>query len=276
MARNMDSVRSKPNEEKSNVEVVVVKDSCTPLLDYDHIKITSNDLNCLNSGQYLNDTIINFYLKYLHKTLLDDDQRRSVYICDSFFMEAIRTADPQRIARWEQRLNIFEKDYIIIPVEGDQHWILLVLCHPNNIVNNDNVAGNKSKILVMDSMGDYARPEDLTALKEFVMNSGIGRNIIPSHYLDDFDKRLQCINCPVKEQRNDYDCGLFLMENAETFLIDTFNLPANVHDPPALFRLTKSRSKRYDLKSLIEHLVVEEVIYSSAKSALNSRPILIN
>lgn len=271
----MDLLHPNGTEQKPDTEIVEVEDNNPTLLDFDHIKITTNDLQCLNSKQYLNDTIINFYLKYLYKTLLNDDQRRSVYMCDSFFMEAIRTADPQRIGRWEQRVNIFEKDYIVMPVEVNQHWILLVLCHPANIVNG---ALKKSEILIMDSMGGYARPEDLTAIKEFVLNSGIGRNLIHPHhqYLVDFEKRLRRVDCPVKQQKNTYDCGIFMMENVETFLIDTFDLPDNVHDPPVVFRLAKSRRKRYDLKELIEHLVLEEIMYSSVKSALELSPIIIN
>ncbi|VEL22406.1 unnamed protein product [Protopolystoma xenopodis] len=51
----------------------------------DSISLTSEDLACLAPNIFLNDTIINFYLRYLYYEQLTALQRRSTYLFNSFF-----------------------------------------------------------------------------------------------------------------------------------------------------------------------------------------------
>lgn len=121
----------------------------TVVLAYENFQITQNDLNCLKPRRYINDIIINFYLKYVHKTLLNDEQQQRVHIFDSFFAEALDQMDRERTIRWLRRVNIFEKDYLLIPVNIDEHWFLMVICYPANI-NNVYAPGRKrARILTM-------------------------------------------------------------------------------------------------------------------------------
>ncbi|GFY62809.1 hypothetical protein TNIN_112781 [Trichonephila inaurata madagascariensis] len=49
------------------------------------IVITNEDLQCLNEGEFLNDAIIDFYLKYIFNEKLTPTQRDKTYIFSSFF-----------------------------------------------------------------------------------------------------------------------------------------------------------------------------------------------
>lgn len=90
------------------------------IFTYENIDVTENDLECLRGSHYLNDTIINFYLKYLYRTLLSVEQQNKVHVFDSFFAEALDQMDEERTIRWLRRVNIFEKDYLLIPVNIDE------------------------------------------------------------------------------------------------------------------------------------------------------------
>lgn len=112
------------------------------------ISINTEDYMCLAIDQYLNDVIIDFYLKYLHENVLDDEQRQKTHIFSSFFYNRLTTmtarqrqtekdvkltASQKRHARvksWTKNVNLFEKDFIIIPINEQSHWFLAIICFP--------------------------------------------------------------------------------------------------------------------------------------------------
>jgi sentrin-specific protease 7 len=92
----------------------------------------------------LNDVIIDFYLKYIHHELLTDEQRSRSYIFSQFFYKRLTmmtkdkdsklTASQKRhmrVASWTKNVNIFEKDFVIIPINEQSHWFLAIICFPN-------------------------------------------------------------------------------------------------------------------------------------------------
>ncbi|XP_037095610.1 sentrin-specific protease 7 [Syngnathus acus] len=109
------------------------------------ITVTMEDLQCLDSGQYLNDVIIDFYLKYLLQNSLRDVVERS-HIFSSFFYKQLTRRDNasegnitescqrqkrhQRVKTWTRHVDIFEKDFLFVPVNQEAHWYLVVICFP--------------------------------------------------------------------------------------------------------------------------------------------------
>ncbi|KAF8560799.1 hypothetical protein P879_08024 [Paragonimus westermani] len=131
----------------------------------DSVTLTQADLDCLAPGGLLNDAIINFYLKYLYFEQLSEVQRRATYLFNCFFysrlagvsgtsattsvrplnasMSASSTNAGQRaavpessltrhanVAKWTRRVDLFCKDYIIIPINEASHWFLGLVCYP--------------------------------------------------------------------------------------------------------------------------------------------------
>ncbi|KAK3510020.1 hypothetical protein QTP70_025310 [Hemibagrus guttatus] len=109
------------------------------------ITVTTEDLECLRDGEFLNDVIIDFYLKYLQLERADRDVAERSHIFSSFFYkqltrkansseeEAGGTAQYRRHARvrtWTRNVDIFSKDYLFIPVNQEAHWYLVVICFP--------------------------------------------------------------------------------------------------------------------------------------------------
>ncbi|XP_004551449.3 sentrin-specific protease 7 isoform X1 [Maylandia zebra] len=109
------------------------------------ITVTMEDLQCLDSGKYLNDVIIDFYLKYLLQNASASVVERS-HIFSSFFYKQLTRRDNaseggnsdscqrqrrhQRVKTWTRHVDIFKKDFLFVPVNQEAHWYLVVICFP--------------------------------------------------------------------------------------------------------------------------------------------------
>uniref|UniRef100_A0A8C8VF68 Sentrin-specific protease 7 n=1 Tax=Pelusios castaneus TaxID=367368 RepID=A0A8C8VF68_9SAUR len=107
--------------------------------------VTREDLECLEYGEFLNDVIIDFYLKYLLLEKAPKQLSERSHIFSSFFYKCLtRTEknseeDPKlsvaqrrhkRVRTWTRHINIFNKDYIFVPVNEESHWYMAVICFP--------------------------------------------------------------------------------------------------------------------------------------------------
>uniref|UniRef100_A0A8B9QHM1 SUMO specific peptidase 7 n=1 Tax=Apteryx owenii TaxID=8824 RepID=A0A8B9QHM1_APTOW len=107
--------------------------------------VTREDLECLEYGEFLNDVIIDFYLKYLLLEKAPKYLADRTHIFSSFFYKCLtRTeknseGDPKvtaaqrrhkRVRTWTRHINIFSKDYIFVPVNEESHWYIAVICFP--------------------------------------------------------------------------------------------------------------------------------------------------
>ncbi|KAG2468789.1 SENP6 protease, partial [Polypterus senegalus] len=79
------------------------------------ISVTNEDLHCLNEGEFLNDVIIDFYLKYLFLEKLKNEGSERSHVFSSFFYK---------------RLNQREKRSLSEIANLTAHWFLAVICFP--------------------------------------------------------------------------------------------------------------------------------------------------
>ncbi|XP_065300165.2 sentrin-specific protease 7-like isoform X2 [Dermacentor albipictus] len=110
------------------------------------IAVHSADLRCLREGQFLNDVIIDFYLKYLLLEQLSEEVRQRTHIFSSFFYPRLtQRLNPRapgqqgltpaarrhrNVRTWTRHVDIFAKDFIVVPINQNAHWFLAVLCFP--------------------------------------------------------------------------------------------------------------------------------------------------
>ncbi|XP_061430657.1 sentrin-specific protease 6-like isoform X2 [Lethenteron reissneri] len=110
------------------------------------ISVTSEDLSCLNPGEFLNDVIIDFYLKYLVMEKLAKADSEKIHIFSSFFYKRLNQRDksrseeaagltlPQRrhrrVRTWTRHVDIFAKDFVFVPINETSHWFLAIICFP--------------------------------------------------------------------------------------------------------------------------------------------------
>lgn len=133
-----------------------------PLLTYNKVPITAMDLLRLRPMTYLNDSIVNFYLKYLKAQTetvnttaasgrgWDDLDGNGVYIFPSFCYNQIMSimslgndnkntkANRQKIWKelktWTKGTDIFKKRMLIFPINYKLHWTVLIVLHPGRLI----------------------------------------------------------------------------------------------------------------------------------------------
>ncbi|XP_076834422.1 sentrin-specific protease 6 isoform X2 [Brachyhypopomus gauderio] len=122
--------------------------------------ITEEDLGCLNEGELLNDVILDFYLKYLVCEKLKKEDANRCHVFSSFFYRSLTQKAMRqhpdatglskqerrhtRVKTWTRHFDLFEKDFIFIPVNKLAHWYLVVICFP----------GHVSRCSVVDTRGN--------------------------------------------------------------------------------------------------------------------------
>ncbi|KAF5903083.1 sentrin-specific protease 7 isoform X1, partial [Clarias magur] len=287
------------------------------------ITVTTEDLECLDSGEFLNDVIIDFYLKYL---LVQKAPRASVrrsHVFSSFFYKQLTRRDNanedststpaqlrrhHRVRTWTRHVDIFDKDFLFVPVNQEAHWYLVVVCFPgledpqyvergdHATVNDDtenssdataqsdsqhgdgdtNADENTRKcistpgpptctectckrqtickrpcILIMDSLKLSVHERIFKLLREYLQAEWAVKR---GGHRSFSAERMVGSHCRVPLQDNSSDCGLYLLQYAESFLQDPvvhFDLPLKLE---CWFPRQKVREKREEIRNLVLHL----------------------
>ncbi|XP_011307387.1 uncharacterized protein [Fopius arisanus] len=108
------------------------------------IALNTEDYACLGEDQFLNDAIIDFYLKYLTLERLSDEDASRTHVFSSYFYKRLTSLTQSgdsvnvspavkrhaRVQKWTKNVNIFEKDFVVIPINEHAHWFLAIICFP--------------------------------------------------------------------------------------------------------------------------------------------------
>ncbi|XP_061073793.1 sentrin-specific protease 6 [Conger conger] len=110
------------------------------------IVVTNEDLHCLNTGEFVNDVIIDFYLKYLVLERLRKEDARRIHVFSSFFYKRLNQRERKngsdsghlpmqkkkhnRVKTWTRHVDLFQKDFVFVPINESAHWYLAVICFP--------------------------------------------------------------------------------------------------------------------------------------------------
>ncbi|ESO89155.1 hypothetical protein LOTGIDRAFT_106350, partial [Lottia gigantea] len=252
------------------------------------LTITNEDLYCLNEGEFLNDVIIDFYLKYLLLEKLSEKDRERTHIFSSFFYKRLTqkipktaesTADRNKqphikrhslVKTWTRHVDIFEKDFIVVPINEHSHWFLAIICFPGleepqfcpflpvplktpeSVPASHKAAAASSIpcILVFDSLAGPSRSAVCRILKEYLqvewdIKKGTERNF----------KDIRGISPKIPQQNNFSDCGIYVLQYVESFFecpIMDYSCPMKGLDNWFLHEVVAN--KREDISNLVLRL----------------------
>ncbi|KAL8541828.1 hypothetical protein ACS0TY_002907 [Phlomoides rotata] len=217
---------------KESFEVLVYPDG-----DPDAVFISRRDIDLLRPGTFINDTIIDFYFKYLSGKIRTKERHRFHFFNTFFFqkLDALRRDSSRAkerqdafhsVRKWTKNVNIFETDYIFVPVNFSLHWSLIIICHPGKVAYlRDKVIDASPMvpcILHMDSIrGSHGGLENLIRcylLEEWKERGNKHDKDILKKFLN-----LEFVSLQLPQQENWFDCGLFLLHYAELFLEQASN-----------------------------------------------------
>ncbi|KAI7744490.1 hypothetical protein M8C21_010394 [Ambrosia artemisiifolia] len=218
-----------------------------PKGDADAVSISKRDFDLLQPDTFVNDTIIDFYIKYL-KNKIEPDERRKLHFFNSFFFRKLADPDKdpidasrggvayQRVKKWTRKVNLFEKDYVFIPVNYNYHWSVIVMCHLGEVATYEDEDVSESMkvpcVLHMDSLrGSHTGLQGF--VQSYLKEEWKARQPVASEDIASRFDNLRFISLELPQQQNMFDCGLFLLHYVELFLEQ-----APLHFNP--FKISKS------------------------------------
>lgn len=149
---------------EKNPDWVADRNYRIPLI-YERTTINVEDIQRLDEGQFLNDEIISFYAKYLHKQLekTDEQMARKVYVFSSFFWEKLRAKGYDGVKTWTAKIDLLSYDYIVVPINQNAHWYLALICNPGGLLPQENTKTEDDDIVVTERDGHADTPAETKA-----------------------------------------------------------------------------------------------------------------
>ncbi|KAF9963225.1 hypothetical protein BGZ65_005065 [Modicella reniformis] len=263
------------------------------------ISVRVADMFRLNEGEFLNDTLIEFGLKYVHANLesTDPELAEKIYIFNSFFYERLianagRGISYDGVKSWTNKIDLFSKKFIIIPIHENLHWFLAIIANPGLLLSSadgsssgpsstrdnscepegrsptppsNDASGESSG----DSLSSRLSPHSDEAEQECGDNAKANKRVLRSSARDTeaeakakpyiLDVLGKLAKCP--QQENFCDCGLFVLHYAEMFL---------KHPGPLLDGIVVWSNKKDDLDDYwaVEELALKREKYQEIMTSL--------
>ena len=100
------------------------------------------DLERLKEGEYLNDTMIEFGLRYLLERIKQNNPSlvQQIHVFNTFFYHKLtesrdRSKTYEHLRKWTNKVNIFDKMYVVVPINEHLHWYMAIIVNPKAIIN---------------------------------------------------------------------------------------------------------------------------------------------
>jgi hypothetical protein len=149
--------------------------------------ITQGDFYRLEEAEYLNDTLIEFGLKHHWFSMPDDSTgetraftRNDIHIFNSFFYKKLsvrnkpgyKEANPdgpswpayETVRKWTNKVDVFKKKMLVIPINENLHWYLAVIINPGEILKKTGAKGT------LDSAVHFVDLESLKSKKDELLS----------------------------------------------------------------------------------------------------------
>lgn len=100
--------------------------------------VEHGDLERLDNGQFLNDNLISFYLRYLECNLENEKPAvaKKVYWFNTYFFASLTQSAKSRqkinydaVRKWTRTVDLFSYDYAVLPINELAHWYVVIICN---------------------------------------------------------------------------------------------------------------------------------------------------
>jgi len=206
----------------------------------DHmVEIYSNNLKCLSPATYLDDSIVRFYIAYLLKDICTESTAKTIHVFDNYFHKRLCETFPQKnenrvdqnkwrqLNKWFNGVDIFEKSFLIFPICQEEHWFVVIVCHPGEVIDTD----HEELIMTPEHNEDTRRPKPLPGI--IVMDSlGMSKRTITKEIREFLDFEWRTRLTTIKDfshhnlvqyhpklptQTNAFDCGIYTLAYLKAF-----------------------------------------------------------
>ena len=117
------------------------------------VEILVQDLDRLNPGQWFNDNLIEFWFLWLMRN--ENLDTTDVMMTSTYFYHTLIEKGVHAVDRWFVDDDIFNKKYIMVPINSDNHWSLAVIINPGKIDVDSDDTEEFPCIVMLDSLESY-------------------------------------------------------------------------------------------------------------------------
>ncbi|KAH3672842.1 hypothetical protein WICMUC_004064 [Wickerhamomyces mucosus] len=201
-------------------------------------EIKNSDYQCLYPTEWLNDTLIDFFVKYyaeegielykqnepqelntpVQKGLSNDDFQ----ILNSFFFTKLTSNKDQHynnISRWISKMDLLKKKFLIIPINEGLHWYCTIIQNLDTLVTSDDNLNpeGKCQILVFDSL-HQTHKDILKPFQEVII--GFAKD---KYGVELQNSQIELDEVHVPKQNNSSDCGIHVIYTLSKFFQTPYN-----------------------------------------------------
>jgi len=211
-------------------------------LNYNRSQISTNEIQKLDTGQCLNDELINFYLQWLKRI----PAASSICIHNSYLYTDYLKKSESRKGRWG---DWEAAEWMLIPIHQDGHWFLILVGNLASL-GSPPVTGSTRPVclMIIDSMENSGHKDVVKHVQDYLCLKAVDKfNLLHPISPEIFQQKR---TAGVLNQHNLFDCGIFLLEHAERFVNDPAGFFAQVQHSPLEQNLDAER-KRVEIRELI-------------------------
>ena len=159
------------------------------------------------------------------------------------------------VKKWTKNVSIFQKDFIVIPINECDHWFVVIVCFPKEAGLKKNKEGKRPILIILDSLEDGLKSSVCNNLRTYL--SMEWRAKMGSE--KEFSVETMPAYCPrIPQQTNLTDCGLFLLQYVESFFLNPLtNFSRPLKSLASWFPEDCIKTKRFSVASIIRELSAE-------------------